>query len=74
MSQGNFEGGRKMKGLYKTTIVVWTKYDPSRLEINRLAQEAMDGSAYCSVQHTSFIEEPQKDPDWDHTEFFSLAD
>lgn len=60
----------KPKPLYKTTIVIWTDFDPSESEIAGLAQEATDGTAYCSVQKSEKIDDPTKDPDWDGTEFF----
>lgn len=64
--------------LYKTTIVIWTEYDPT-LRFNSdngsepiadLAREAVDGDAYCSKADTVPVGDPKADPDWDGTEFF----
>jgi hypothetical protein len=56
--------------LYKTTITIWSEFDPSQVELEDLAREAMRGAAYCSRQNVSHIENPSADPDWDGTEFF----
>ena len=62
------------KKLYKTTIVIWSEFDPSKLEIDDLAEDAVSGESYCSVSRTELIEEPEKDPEWDGTEFFHMPD
>lgn len=59
-----------MKPLFKTTLVIWTEADPSEMEIVALAQEATDGTAYCSVDKREKVEDPAKDPAWDSTDFF----
>lgn len=56
--------------LYKTTIVIWTQYDPASVELADLAQDATDGDAYCSHSQTERIADPEADPMWDGTEFF----
>lgn len=61
------------KKLYKTTIVIWTDHNPQNVEINDLAQNAVDGDAYCSKKETAFIEDAESDIDWDGTEFFDSA-
>lgn len=58
------------KALWKTTVVIWTAYDPSDMEIDVLAREAMGGSAYCARQDSEPVTDPDGDPDWDGTEFF----
>ena len=58
--------------LYKTTIVVWTEYDPSLKDLDSLGQDAMDGSAYCSKQETVLVADPIHDSDFDGTEFFNI--
>lgn len=60
-----------MKPLFKTTAVIWTEYDPSAVELSDLAREAENGSAYCSTLTAEPIADPDTDPDWDGTEFFS---
>jgi hypothetical protein len=57
--------------LYKTIVVIWSDYDPTdEVELEDLARDATNGDAYCSKQHTVLVEKPEKDPDWDRTEFF----
>lgn len=58
------------KNLYKTTIVIWSDEDPTELDLELLARDAVSGASYCSKQKTELIEKPEKDPDWDKTEFF----
>lgn len=61
--------------MYKTTIVIWSEYNPeeSELELVDLAAEATNGDMYCSVMETEYIpnRDLEEDPDWDGTEFFS---
>lgn len=60
-----------MRKLWKTTIVIWSKEDPShKYEIVDLAREATDGMMYCSNMIAVPVEDPKNDPDWDGTEFF----
>jgi hypothetical protein len=61
------------KPLYKTTIVIWSEYDP-QVGIDYLARDAMQGEAYCSKQKSVAVQDPTLDPDWDGTEFFSTFD
>ena len=56
--------------LFKTTLVIWSDYDPSTVEIEDLARDATSGDAYCSRQVAEEIEDVKADPDWDGTEFF----
>lgn len=42
--------------LYRTTIEIWTSYDPSEMEIDTLATEAMDGDAICSIQDSVAVD------------------
>ena len=58
--------------MWKTTVVIWTDYDPAHLELDRLAHEACRGDAYCSKQHTDVVENVGADPDWDGTDFFGI--
>jgi len=59
--------------LYKTTVVIWTDYDPNEdpeAELEDLAREATNGDAYCSKQITVLVEDPAADPDPPSVEFF----
>ena len=60
--------------LYKTTIVIWSEYNPAeaKIEIDYLARDAMQGESYCSKQVSEFVTDPEADPDWDGTEFFGV--
>lgn len=62
--------------LFKSTIIIWTDYDPAprNIELSALAREAEVGDAYCSKQETELIVDPETDADWDGTEFFELSD
>jgi hypothetical protein len=65
-----------LKSLYKSTIIIWSEYDPSALEVELtdLVHQAEDGDAYCSTMDCVFVPEPEKDTAWDGTEFFVLLD
>ena len=65
-----------MKPLYKTTIVIWTEYDPdaNKVDLIDLARAATGGDAYCSVHEVLKVEHPERDRDWDETEFFTIDD
>jgi hypothetical protein len=60
--------------LFKTTIVIWSEYDPSELdlELSELARQAENGDAYCASMTCAPIPEPEKDPAWDGTDFFDV--
>jgi hypothetical protein len=59
------------KALFKTTIVIWSEYNPEGVvELADLAREATDGEAYCSKMVSVGVADPPADPDWDGTEFF----
>jgi hypothetical protein len=60
-------------GLYKTTIVIWSRDRGDATELSQLAREAESGDAYCSVYRSSLIADPGSDPDWDGTSFFGAA-
>lgn len=62
------------KPLYKTTLVIWTDYDPVNVEIDDLAFEAVRGDAYCSISTKVLVPDPEEDKDWDGTEFFDSDD
>lgn len=67
------------KPLYKTTIVIWTDYNPEGGDcdirmyddgIERLARAAREGDAYCSILDVKEVSQLKQDPDWDGTDFF----
>lgn len=62
------------KKLYKTTIVIWSTFDPMKCELSDLAREAEVGDAYCSRMEAEHKENFRDDPDWDDTEFFLRND
>jgi hypothetical protein len=56
--------------MYKTTIVIWSDYDPSKSDIDTLARDSISGQSYCSVRKSEHIQNHRSDNDWDGTEFF----
>jgi hypothetical protein len=71
------------KPLYKTTIVIWSEFDPESGDcdirmyddgIERLARAACEGEAYCSKLKIQAVQKPEQDPDWDGTDFFEEED
>jgi hypothetical protein len=60
--------------LWKTTIVIWSDFNPKTVEIDRLAREAIDGAAYCVKQESKLVEDLDDDEDWDGTDFFDNPD
>lgn len=63
-----------MTPLWKTSVVIWTDYDPRGRELEDLAREATSGDAYCSKQQAVEVSDPAGDDDWDGTEFFGVED
>jgi hypothetical protein len=63
-----------LKPLYESTIGIWTRYDPTELELTEMAHEAESGDAYCSGMKCVLVLEPEKDSAWDGTEFFDAED
>ena len=60
--------------LFKTTIVIWSGFDTSKISIMQAALDATEGFAYCAKHECEDIQNPQQDPDWDGTEFFDKGD
>jgi hypothetical protein len=60
--------------LYKSTVVIWTTYDPAELELTELARQAENGDASCSSMKCVLVADPEMDPDWDGTDFFDIED
>ena len=60
--------------LFKTTIVIWSDYNPAGTELEDLARDSQSGDSYCSQQSTVFVDKLDDDPDWDGTEFFGIED
>lgn len=59
----------KPKQLWRTTIVIWSDYDPeqAKMEIEDLAHEATAGECHCDKQETELVTDPAQFPD---TELF----
>ena len=49
--------------LWKTTIVIWSDFDPQEFSPEDLGREAMEGSAYCTEQRAEFVSDLAADPD-----------
>jgi hypothetical protein len=58
--------------LFKTTIVIWSDYDPKAAgtEIEELARDAAIGGSFCSRQQTVHVGDARADADWEETDFF----
>jgi hypothetical protein len=50
--------------LYKSTVIIWSEFDPNTVELSDLAQEAETGVAYCSSQMTVLVDDPKTDPEF----------
>lgn len=60
-----------MKGLWKSTIVIWSTSDPSETDVEDLAREALAGDAHCSTNKVEFIDDLESDSDWDGSDFLN---
>jgi hypothetical protein len=63
------------KPLYKTTIVVWSDFDPSGVSAIDLMNDIGDnefGRVYISYRNSREMVDPQTDPHWDNTEHFHV--
>lgn len=59
------------EGKWKTVITIWSKFDPTEMEISALAVEAEEGAAICTQQESTFVADPNTDPNfWLTGEFF----
>lgn len=60
------------KPLWKTTIVIWSEYNPfgAGLEITDLAREAEEGDSYCAHTESVRVIDPASDPHPPGAEFF----
>ena len=60
--------------LYKSTIVIWSDFDPTTVELTDLAWEADRGSALLTGFEPVTVTVPSLDPDYVEQidEFFSL--
>ncbi len=57
--------------LHKTTVVVWSRFPGEQVELEELAREATCGAAYCARYRSELVNDPERDPAWDRTDFFS---
>ena len=65
--------GTKPKQLWRTTIVIWSDFNPdeAQMEIEDLARDATSGDSHCESQVTELVTDPTQFPD---TEFFDSED
>jgi len=56
--------------LWKTTTVIWTEYDPTKVTPGRLVAEAETGRAYMAVCHSELISSPYMQDDGPPEDFF----
>jgi|Wag4MinimDraft_6_1082665.scaffolds.fasta_scaffold12898_4 hypothetical protein len=63
------------KPLYKTTIVVWSDFDPNGVSPIDLVNDDGDnefGRSYISYRNSREMVDPHTDPHWDNTEHFDV--
>jgi hypothetical protein len=53
--------------LYKTTLVIWSEFDPRRMENATLGRESDEGEAWSEPRRTELVDDPEYFPD---TDFF----
>lgn len=59
-----------MLKLYKTTIIIFSEFDPSGMTLEDLAREADQGDALCESQKTQVTD--INDKDLGNSEFFGV--
>lgn len=61
-----------MTGKYKSTVVIWSEFDPNYTELQDLAYEATSGAAICTDHQVIYYEDPAaEDEDYANTgDFF----
>lgn len=60
-----------MSPLFKTTIVIWSEEDTVNQSLKRIGSDVQSDFTYCSSRTCELIEDPEKDEDWDGTDFFA---
>lgn len=64
-----------MDAKFKTTLVIWSDFDPATRELADLAREATDGAAICTSMKSVRVEAPAGDPEFaGASEFFRDPD
>lgn len=58
------------KNLYKTTLTIWTDYNPETCNLEDLGREADGGAALCSRCEMVLVPKPLEDKDFPNTDFF----
>jgi hypothetical protein len=53
--------------LYKSTITIWTEYNPLSVELVDLARDATSGDSFCEMHEFTEVTNPDEFPD---TDFF----
>lgn len=61
--------------LYKSTIIIWSPFDASKVELSDLAREAESGSAICTHFVPVEVHDPAADPTFpeEAAEFFAVG-
>lgn len=58
--------------LWKSTITIYSPYNPDTLELSAIARDAETGESYCSEQHNDVVE-PDELPEGAR-EFFRIEE
>lgn len=60
-----------LRKLWKTEIVIWSEFDPTKVPVARLAREGESGSAYIGKAHSELISDPYGMDDSPPEDFFN---
>ena len=59
--------------LWKTEIVIWSAYDPQKIEVSELARDGEQGDAYITKAHSELISSPYVQDDGPPEDFFDTG-
>jgi len=61
-----------VKPLYKTTAIIWTESDPSKSDFQLMDLPILAEHEYvwCSSMKSVRVAEPEKDREWNDTDFW----
>lgn len=62
------DGPRK---LWRTEIVIWTEFDPRKVEVSALAREGEVGNGYIAKAHSELVSNPYAQEDGPPEDLFA---
>ena len=60
--------------LWKTTTIIWSEFDPTKVPPGRLVAEAEGGTAYMTQCHSELISNPYVQDDGPPEDFFDTCE